>query len=136
MTKLLYVDDYLVMQKEFPLFLERQGYQVTACGNFQQAQRELGRGGYAAIISEVQCNESGRSQSDIVSESADVVCLLRTVAAQNLGIPVVILTANHAFLKPKAYPSNMPQPVRILDKLDAVMDTKKLLQILGQYAPL
>jgi two-component system, NtrC family, response regulator AtoC len=80
--RVLVVDDEQSLRKVLAATLQREGYEVTVCGNGEEAISALERDGADVVV------------TDLVMPRMDGLTLLRKVVARHPDVPVIVVTAH------------------------------------------
>jgi nitrogen regulation protein NR(I) len=80
--RVLVVDDEQNLRKVLAATLVREGYEVTGCGNGEEALEALERDGADVVV------------TDLVMPRMDGLTLLRRVVAAHPDVPVIVITAH------------------------------------------
>ncbi|HWE25674.1 MAG TPA: sigma-54 dependent transcriptional regulator [Myxococcales bacterium] len=80
--RVLVVDDEQSLRKVLAATLQREGYEVTVCGDGEEALSALERDGADVVV------------TDLVMPKLDGLALLRKVVARHPDVPVIVITAH------------------------------------------
>src|SRR6266849_4315258 len=80
--RVLVVDDEQSLRKVLAATLQREGYEVTVCGDGEEAIAALERDGADVVV------------TDLVMPRMDGLTLLRKVVARHPDVPVIVVTAH------------------------------------------
>src|SRR5437867_4238963 len=80
--RVLVVDDEQSLRKVLAATLQREGYEVTVCGDGEEAISALERDGADVVV------------TDLVMPRMDGLTLLRKVVARHPDVPVIVVTAH------------------------------------------
>src|SRR5437588_2502355 len=80
--RVLVVDDEQSLRKVLAATLQREGYEVTVCGDGEEAIAALERDGADVVV------------TDLVMPRMDGLSLLRKVVARHPDVPVIVVTAH------------------------------------------
>ena len=80
--RVLVVDDEQSLRKVLAATLQREGYEVTVCGDGEEAIAALERDGADVVV------------TDLVMPRMDGLALLRKVVARHPDVPVIVVTAH------------------------------------------
>jgi DNA-binding NtrC family response regulator len=80
--RVLVVDDEQSLRKVLAATLQREGYEVTVCGDGEEAIAALERDGADVVV------------TDLVMPRMDGLTLLRKVVARHSDVPVIVVTAH------------------------------------------
>ena len=80
--RVLVVDDEQSLRKVLAATLQREGYEVTVCGDGEEALTSLERDGADVVV------------TDLVMPRMDGLALLRKVVSRHPDVPVIVITAH------------------------------------------
>jgi two-component system response regulator AtoC len=80
--RVLVVDDEQSLRKVLAATLQREGYEVTVCGDGEEALSALERDGADVVV------------TDLVMPKLDGLALLRKVVSRHPDVPVIVITAH------------------------------------------
>ena len=96
--RVLVVDDELSLRKVLAATLQREGYEVTVCGDGEEGMAALERDGADVVV------------TDLVMPRMDGLTLLRKVVARHPDVPVIVVTA-HGRIDSAVATSSLPVPL-------------------------